>query len=172
VTPKTPDKFNEVVELAQVGLSGRAIADELGMGRSAVSYRLHMAADMGLLERPKRPDPWPLEEVARMSKEGMGNGEIAAALGTDRSTIGRWKHEARRKGMLPRFVPTGGYTTAQSEIRRKLRARLGSMAMILDGMTDDQMRWLLRLVPEDGTLADVIRGMVIDVYHEEAGNGG
>jgi len=172
MTKTYPERFHEVIQLAKEGLSSRQIGDRIGMNHSAALYRMHIAAREGLIDPPERKNRVPIEALVRLVGEGRSNGEIAAEFGVERGTVARWKHDARRRGILPRFVPSNKYETAQTEMRRKLRARLGTMAMVLNGMTDDQMRWALRLVPEGGTFADVIRGMVIDAYYEETGNSG
>jgi transposase-like protein len=46
--------------------------------------------------------------------------------------------------------------------------KLGRVREVLMRLSPETLTWLLRQVPEGASVADVLRGIVVDVYEEEA----
>jgi hypothetical protein len=52
--------------------------------------------------------------------------------------------------------------------RMRRGIRYGNVTEVLRGMTPEQFLWLLDQVPKSGTLADIMRGIIVDAYEEES----
>lgn len=154
-----PTRFEETLALLRDGYSDRGAALRLGMSASAVGYRRKYAVANGLLEAaPDVAIPW--DRVVEVYGVVDTNEEAAALLGVDRQTAGRWLYIARRKGLLPRFVPRRAAKYDHD------RPALGGLAPMLDGLSVEVREWLYGQVPTGGTLADALRGVVVDAYYE------
>lgn len=152
---KQPDRLEETLALLRDGYSDRGASLVLGMSASAVGYRRKYAVAKGLLDPAPDPSiPW--GRVVEVYGMVSNNAEAAAMLGIDRQTAGRWRYIARRKGLLPRFVPK----------REDLRPALGGVAVMLDGLSPEMKEWLYAQVPTGGSLADALKGIVVDAYYE------
>ena len=152
---KHPDRLEETLALLRDGYSDRGAAEVLDMSPSAVGHRRAYAVRAGLLDPAPDPSiPW--DRVVEVCGLVASNEEAAALLGTDRQTVGRWRYVARRKGLLPRFAPK----------REDLRPALGGVAVMLDGLSPEMKEWLYAQVPTGGTLADALKGIVVDAYYE------
>lgn len=152
---KAPDRLEETLDLLRDGYSDRGAAEVLGMSPSAVGHRRAYAVRAGLLDPAPDPSiPW--DRVVEVCGRVASNEEAAALLGTDRQTVGRWRYVARRRGLLPRFKPK----------HYDRHPPLGGVTVVLDGMSREMREWLYGQVPTGGTLADALRGIVVDAYHE------
>ena len=110
----------------------------------------------------KKPRAIRLQQVTKMTREGARAKDIAAALDISLSMAHLYVREAREAGMLPpRRTPTF--------LRGKDDPPAGSMKLMLATLPDGVRVWLYSVVPEGGTVAELVAGIITDAYEDELG---
>ena len=110
----------------------------------------------------KKPRATRLQQVTKLTKGGKTAKEIAAELDISLSMAHLYVKDAREAGMLPpRQTPT--------LLRGKDDPPTGSMTLMLSTLPDDVRVWLYSVVPKGGTVAELVAGIIADVYDEELG---
>lgn len=119
----------------------------------------------------RRPDE--REAVRQLALKGMSIREIALALeiSYDRSknhitmlfNAGVIPPAAQRK----RLGRDEGQDAALNAERVRRQVRYGSMLEVLRGLDMKQVGWVLDQVPKGGTVADIMRALIVDAYEEE-----
>lgn len=110
----------------------------------------------------KLPRAIRLQQVTKMKQEGARTKDIAEALDISLSMAHLYVKDAREAGMLPpRETPT--------LLRGKDDPPTGSMTLMLSTLPDDVRVWLYSVVPKGGTVAELVAGIIADVYDEELG---
>lgn len=113
--------------------------------------------------------PHPMtEEIKRLALTGMSGRAIAAELGIQRTTVNRITMRLRDSGILPKFAPK----SASCVVRYRMRVRSGkefrgSFRQILDHLDPKIGTWLVDQTPDGAVIADTIRAIIVDAYHEE-----
>jgi hypothetical protein len=105
-------------------------------------------------------------KVVEMALKGMTPAQIAAAQDRPVKTIYDVLRRNVRKGVLPKSVERRNRLDylKSKEWAGVSVGRLGTD--ILRALPDETVRWLVDQTPKGGTLADAIRGIVVDAYHE------
>ena len=110
----------------------------------------------------KKPRATRLQQVTDLTKGGKSAKDVAAALGISPSMAHIYIREAREAGMLPpRRTPTF--------LRGKDDPPAGSMKLMLATLPDDVRVWVYSVVPEGGTVAELVAGIITDAYEDELG---
>lgn len=58
-------------------------------------------------------------------------------------------------------------TRAVAMARHRHGVKIGSMSDILSDLSPEALDWLLRQTPKGGTVADIMRSLIVDAYLEE-----
>lgn len=108
--------------------------------------------------------------VVAMYQTGATVEQIAATCEVTKKMVYRDLHVARLRGLLPRRAesirrdyPMSGYAYAQRICKP---SRVGSMRDLTQHLTPEVLKWLAKMTTPDGTLADVVRSIVIDAFHD------
>lgn len=144
------------LDLIRHGATTKEAAAELGVPLTRMEAWRKYAVRKGWLEPHVRPEPQYFE-VARLAKEGLSNPEIAERMGATVKRVGSMKYRARAVGLLP---PVAGMTQGPP---------LGSVGLVMNGLSDEIRVWLEGQVPSGSCVADVLRMLVVDAYDEEVG---
>lgn len=110
----------------------------------------------------KKPRAIRLQQVTKMKQEGATTKDIAEALDISLSTAHVYVKGARDAGMLPP-------RQTKTLLRGKDDPPTGSMTLMLSTLPDYVRVWLYREVPKGGTVAELVAGIITDVYDEELG---
>ena len=117
-------------------------------------------------------------KVKTLALLGMTRDQIAAEAGITYWSVNYYLHILEKIGEIPRSrerrgLPTvADEKTARDRARMKYGAKFGTMGSFAASLTDDQLRWLASQVPQGGTFADVLRGIVTDAYHDDLDRSG
>lgn len=101
-------------------------------------------------------------EVAARILAGETPAEAALALGREYDKMRGDIHRARRAGLLPPFTPKKG-----REVRGAAGLRRGSMRQIIEVIGPETLKWIVKNVSANATLAEVIGAILKDVHYEE-----
>ncbi len=106
--------------------------------------------------------------IVNLWNDGFSCPQIAAKLGKSVGSVRNSINRARDKGMDVRSRVINPETR-----RRHLMAgrRSGSMTDMIDSLPDGVVRWLVDNAPKELTLAQFVRAIVIDAYHDEMETG-
>lgn len=117
-------------------------------------------------------DRWqriPFKRVAELLEEGQSYEEIAAVFGIPVRKARVWCWRARNEGYTarkPKSELSGWYYVENCAQRRGV-ARAGSMPKLLGPLDKEVLDWLMAQTPDGAIIADTIRAIVTDAYHEE-----
>ncbi len=107
------------------------------------------------------------QQVASLAAEGQNIGEIAKALFLSENTVKVMAHRMRKAGYpvnFPRRARLLGRVSTMVD-RPDLDAG-GAISGLVCSLEDEVALWLVNTVPIGGTIADVLRGIVVDAYQE------
>ena len=153
------------------------IAKELGVPQPVSSRAMRYAKTVEGMEikinttKPKDPI---IGRVKEMSLLGLTTREIGEKLGLHQSTIQKRVALLEHAGELP-------HLHARREIAARKRREnhagkhamsktdkpWGRMSDLAERLSDKQLFWLGKQVPDGGTVAEVIAAIVVDAYFEE-----
>ncbi len=111
------------------------------------------------------------QQVKRMLLSGATFWEVSKKLNITYASVSYFARTLTSAGEIPRSnsrKPRLRGSFFRREMRR-LGVGCGSLENLINGMTDDQIRWLCEQVPAGGTVADVVRAILVDTYFEERG---
>jgi hypothetical protein len=113
----------------------------------------------------------PFGLVVEMVQAGKAHDDVAKRFGVPVRKAKVWIQKARRDGLLPRREPAGmaGRHYADNMYRRHKGPRLGSFENLLGPLDRPLLDWLIDETPKGATIADTVRAIVIDAYHEHKG---
>lgn len=135
----------------------KVLAAIAGVSQKAV--RRHIANKTG---PSKPPPPWaailPVADGRRSARE------IADLLKTTQWTVYRWARLAREEGHNIHLRKTSDQTFIISALKG---IKTGHIGAVLYGMPREVVTWVCGQVPEGATLADVVRGYIVDAYFDE-----
>ena len=77
------------------------------------------------------------------------------------------KQEIPEAATRRKFGDKNPKTRVLAMARYQHGVKIGSMSDILSGLPPDQLDWLLGQTPEGGTVADIVRSLIVDTYLEE-----
>lgn len=121
----------------------------------------------------KRPEE--REAVRRVAMRGLSIREIADVLDIEYVRAKNHVTMLFNDGKIPpaaqrkTLAKYGGNEALLRNARMKRGIRYGSITEVLRGMTPEQFLWVLDQVPKGGTLADIMRGIIVDAYLEGEG---
>lgn len=122
----------------------------------------------------KRPEE--REAVRRVAMRGLSIREIADVLDIEYVRAKNHVTMLFNDGKIPpaaqrkTLAKYGDNEALLRNARMKRGIRYGNVVEVLRGLTPAQFLWLLDAVPKGGTLADIMRGIIVDAYEEEKGN--
>lgn len=122
----------------------------------------------------KRPEE--REAVRRVVMRGLSIRETADTLDIPYARASNHILHLMNHGIIPpaaqrkTLAKYGENETLLRNERVRRGIRYGSITEVLRGMTPEQFLWVLDQVPKGGTLADIMRGIIVDAYEEEKGN--
>ena len=127
-----------------------------------------MPPSKGRVARPEER-----EAVRQLAMKGMSIREAAIELGITYVRAKNHYTQLLNNGQMPTAVirkraATGRLSKAtldNERVRRKIR--FGSMIELMQGLSMEQVNWLLDQVPKGGSMSDALRGIVVDAYNEE-----
>ena len=93
----TPDKVERLKTLYTAGKTQQAIADEIGMSKTAINAEIHVLQEKGELVKTKDQRPWTdaeITELRRLRNKGLSFDECGKRLG---------RHPASCSGVLRRL---------------------------------------------------------------------
>jgi hypothetical protein len=120
----------------------------------------------------KRPEE--REAVRREAMRGLSIREIADTLDIPYDRASNHISHMMNHGLIPpaaqrkTLAKYGENETLLRNERMRRGIRYGNVTEVLRGMTPEQFLWLLDQVPKSGTLADIMRGIIVDAYEEES----
>lgn len=118
-----------------------------------------------LMFRSRRAQPMTKrQEAENLLRTGASVRGTARETGLNPRTVGRIREELIAEGVrLPEKV-----TVTAPDFMRSLGVRLGVIDHVFHGFTDAQLRHLAREIPHGCTMADWLRGVVVDVLAGDA----
>lgn len=87
--------------------------------------------------------------------------QVAARIGVKPASVGVAANALRGKGLQPIFARMQGQK-AKTKPAKELTAALR-------GLPPHIAEWAANQIPADGTIADLVRGFIVDAYLEETG---
>jgi hypothetical protein len=110
----------------------------------------------------------PFGLVVEMIQAGKTHHDVAARFGIPTLKARVWVQKARADGLLPRKERSGmtGRHYVDNAYRRHKGPKLGSFEGMLGPLDRPLLDWLIDQTPKDATIADTVRAIVIDAYHE------
>lgn len=122
-----------------------------------------------------KPDDTRKEKIHALALEGMTMSKIAETLEIPESTVRYHITKLLEEGAIPPAAERKKNKDASRSQRRWLASkyrmsygvRYGNLSDLVGSLPPKQVDWLLAQVPVDGSLIDVLRGMVNDAYAEE-----
>jgi transposase len=120
---------------------------------------------------PAHPKPELRAGVKRLALEGKNLSIIAQELNVSLGSViyqikallddGEIPRARYRRGKLEREA------SAMKTVKRRYGVSFGRMGQFVDTLTDSQIDWLVKQIPEGGTLADVLRSIVVDAIADD-----
>ena len=113
------------------------------------------------------------EAVRREAMRGLSIREIADTLDIPYDRASNHISRMMNHGLIPpaaqrkTLAKYGENETFLRNERMRRGIRYGNVVDVLRGMTSEQFLWLLDQVPKGGTLADIMRGIIVDAFQEE-----
>lgn len=105
-------------------------------------------------------------KVVEMALTGMTPAQIAAAQGRPVKTIYEVLRRNVRKGALPKSIERRNRLDYLKS-KEWAGVSVGRIGIdILRALPDETVRWLVSQTPKGGSLADAIRGIIVDAFHE------
>ena len=122
-----------------------------------------------------KPDDTRKDKIRALALEGRATTEIGKTLGLPESTVRYYTVKLLAEGAIPPAALRKKNTYATREQRRRIAqkyrmsygVRYGNLSDLVGSLLPKQVDWLLAQVPVDGSLIDVLRGVVNDAYAEE-----
>lgn len=111
--------------------------------------------------------------VLELAMKGMSIREIALALEISYDRSKNHVTMLVNAGIIPpaaqrkRLGRDEGTDAALNAERVRRQVRYGSMLEVMRGLDMKQAVWLLDQVPKGGTVADLMRSLIVDAYFEE-----
>ena len=127
-------------------------------GVSLKAAQRHIAHKLGPTKYPAWSVILPVADGRRSARE------IADLLGTTQWTVYRWARRAREEGHNVHLRKTSDQTFIITALKG---IKTGHIGAVLYGMPRDVVTWVCGQVPEGATLADVVRGYIVDAYLDE-----
>ena len=113
------------------------------------------------------------EAVRQLALKGMSIREIALALEISYDRSKNHVTALFNAGVIPpaaqrkRIGRDEGQDAALNAERVRRQVRYGTMLEVMRGLDMKQVVWLLDQVPKGGTVADIMRALIVDAYDEE-----
>jgi hypothetical protein len=101
-------------------------------------------------------------KAARYHNEGLDSAMIAERMNVGLTTVYGYLSRARYRNMLINSKPKpilGPLPTATGELRTLVR-----------GLPPSVASWLVDQVPDNSTLTDLLRAMIVDFYYDDPAN--
>lgn len=129
-----------------------------------------MSSDMSsslMVGRKTKEPSW--SYVVPLLKKGMRPPQIAALTGKAPGVVRTHISRAKKAGWLSAQSGDTILKTRNNVMGyvRGAQVECGYLVNSMARLSVDQMNWLLKNTPKDGTIADVVVSMVIDAYAEE-----
>jgi biotin operon repressor len=110
------------------------------------------------------------DHVALLAAKGYTIPEVAAQLCISPNTVRAHAGNLRAKGVTVKFRRRHHYGSALlTRLDSRSDKTHGSVVGLLLGMDEAVATWLLNAVPQGASVADVIRSILVDAFHEEVG---
>ena len=112
-------------------------------------------------------------KIKDLAMRGLTIRQIATAVPT---TYEKAKHhictlyrmrEIPEAATRRKFGDKNPKTRAFAMARYQHGVRIGSMNDLLSDLSPEALEWLLRQTPKGGTVADIVRSLIVDAYLEE-----
>lgn len=171
--------WERVAPLADGTKTRAEVAAILGITPGAVSSAALRAKAVHGLKMDFKPEPpglkpehWTWPAVAKLADGTRTRREIAARLGVSVKAVDAARTRAAKHGVEIRFLKTRGKRHAWEVLcdRGELRIGRENIATLVRSLPEEIANWIAGQVPEGGTMTDVIRGIIVDAYHEEKGD--
>ncbi len=111
--------------------------------------------------------------IKEMSMGGMSAQAVSDALGVKYGSVAYHIRVMMARGDMPNVRVRRTRTSDPSptvrlqSLRDRYEVRLGSIKEVILKLPEEKQEWLVRQAPKGGTVADVIRAIIIDAYEEE-----
>jgi hypothetical protein len=115
-------------------------------------------------------------KIKDLAMRGMSIRQIAAVVPTSYDKAKYHVCALYWMGQIPdaatrrKFGDKNPKTRVLAMARYQHGVRAGSMNDILSALSPETLDWLLRQTPKGGTVADIVRSMIVDVFNEEVGD--
>lgn len=109
------------------------------------------------------------DEILTLALAGNRPEEIGFMLNMSNRTVSEIMYRMRKTKKLPAYSER--YSASESKGRRVTESRFRGLTRRLEALPSDIQGWLLEQTPEGATVADVVRAIVVDAYHESLENG-
>ena len=119
--------LDHLVRQREAGVPARKIAEELGVGNSALERKIAELCLEGQPLRKRVKQEWPQEDVDRiiqMARDGMTAPEIAEELDRSAASVNSKLTKLRRTGVLPWVGQGTGHKHSRKEQDAEVRALL------------------------------------------------
>lgn len=108
------------------------------------------------------------EEIKAMALKHIPTHEIAKQLSLQSGVVAEIIYRMRKSGKLPSFENKNAFAYIRYQLQQRTYSQsLGSVKKLLSLLPFEVGQWLLRITPNDATIADTIAAIITDAYHEE-----
>lgn len=122
-----------------------------------------------------KPNDTRKEKIRALALEGRAITEMGKTLGLPESTVIYYLVKLLAEGAIPpaalrkknAYTPREQRRRIAQKYRMSYGVRYGHLSDLVGSLPPKQVDWLLAQVPVDGSLIDVLRGVVNDAYAEE-----